>query len=301
MRPRRNADVRARQAGREGDWARIELEAARSGDVVTWLEAKLQQDRPSKGGSWAWDSISFRIGWAAMLGDPAAGAAFPPARRKQPHFWGPPLRRVPRSGGKDRRITPRPPAFINKNCYSAGGEQGWALVSNGGGTYIEDDSPARIESETSAGAPFHSDEDAWSAVFEEACQGSGAGLSALIWLKQDSTDVGEGNPFWYDVWTSGEEGWPRLQTTAYGSLLYENAVRLGLAGRQPWDDDHFATKAVLDPMIAEAYLVEKWFWNGVLSVPAPYTALAAAKLRHDALPWNPPQLPTGDFPTNDPD
>ena len=207
MRPRHNTDVRARRAERERDWARIEQEALRSGDVVTWLEAKIQQARPTKGGEWPLDSIATQAGWAAMFGDPVAREAFPQVPRppKKPVFpaygltaW----RGRPRSGGEEIRVSPIQPLRINKYQDS----YGWYVQSDAGTTTIW----------AAAGGPFESDEDAQIDAFEQAMSGDPYALSALLWVKSDSQDVGEGNPFWYDTHQTGEAVQPRLQPTGYG-------------------------------------------------------------------------------------
>jgi len=289
MRASRNTDVRARRAEREGNWARIEQEALRSGDVVTWLEAKIQQARPSKGGEWPLDSIVTQAGWAAMFGDPVAREAFPQVPRKEPSFpvhglnaW----RGRPRSGGEEIRVPPIPPLRINKYQDS----YGWFVLDDAGTTTIW----------AAERGPFESDEDAQIDAFEQALSGDPYALSALLWVKSDSLDVGEGNPFWYDTHQTGEAVQPRLQPTAYGWICYENALLRRLVKKRssafafgpdiPAPEE--AQKAdVVVPMRGEALLVQQWFWNRVLQVPAPYSIIEAAKLRQAALPWNPPALP----------
>jgi hypothetical protein len=251
---------------------------------VTWLESKIQQARPTKGGEWAIDSIATQVGWAAMFGDPAAQEAFPLADRKIrfPTYGLTAWRGRPRSGGEEIRAVPVTPRQINKYADS----YGWFLDSSASLTTIE----------ATAGGPFESDEEAWLDAFEQASAGDSNALSAFLWVKADSTDAGQGNPLFYDTWTTGEAVQPRLQPTFYGQMLYESALinRLvkkrsrAFAERFPAES---GAKDALGPMLAEAFLVQQWFWNRLLQVPAPYSIIEAAERRRAAMPWNPPNLP----------
>lgn len=286
-----NADVRARQAGREGDWPRIEQEALRAGDPVTWLEAKLQQARSTKGGLWPVSSIVTQVGWAALLGDQVAQEAFPLVKRRKPQFPAYGLSAwlaQPRSGGEQIRVSPLSVSAINKRGWASGGPQGWYLISDGATT--------TIERATEAGAPWHTDEEAWASAYAGAVEGDPEALSALLWVKSDSTDVGEGNPYWYDTHSTGEAIEPRLQPTAYGWILYESGRSQGLFRKWSMSfsigrERSAAGDEFTFPQIAEAALVQSWFWNKVLGVPAPYTIREAAEFRVRSSPWNPPNLP----------
>lgn len=210
------------------------------------------------------------VGWAAEFGDPIARAAFPAVSQ---HKGG-----IQRSDGVHKHfVKPWPLENVEQQAGRYPATEPWQIGESPLGTLmIYPAGPGGVD-------PL---EDPWDLVFEAACNGSPLHLSALLWVRYHNVlwrrpGLEFDDPFWY--LQEGEEGTEFEGTqgealTSYGEFMSSVAWSLDLTKFE-------------EPELAEAYLVEKWFWNGVLDMPAPYTLQEAATARQQPEARTNPDLP----------
>lgn len=317
--PKKNADVSKRSAERAGDLDAARKAAMRAGDLPEWLRLSIlfhekdktfdrertkarkkqvaalkKQLKPLletfrkagyRGPELASQIDELRgeimileqprsflqeVGWAAEFGDPVARAAFPAVSK---HKGG-----IQRSDGAHKHfIKPWPLENVEQQAARYPVTEPWQIGESPLGTLM-------IYPAGPGGAdPL---EDPWDLVFEAACGGSPLHLSAILWLRYHNVlwrrpDLEFDDPFWY--LQEGEEGTEYEGTqgealTSYGEFMNGAAWHLDLTQFE-------------EPELAEAYLVEKWFWNGVLDMPAPYTLQEAAAARQQPEARTNPDLP----------